>query len=131
MGRLEATEKIDMTWIDAFTYEGSVVIPYPGEWAVVPFPYDSGTAEALWPTTFFEARFDGNDLEVPAAEELPASDTTGHSRRIHCHRRPLAGRLTRPMLMTSRSRARLFPIRAFPEHNSVGQESLLRPSSWV
>ncbi len=23
-----------MIWTDAFTYEGSVVVPYPGEWGV-------------------------------------------------------------------------------------------------
>jgi len=49
---------IDLVRTEAFTYGGSVVIPHPGEWAIVPFPDASPPPPAeMYPTITFTASF--------------------------------------------------------------------------
>jgi len=67
---------IDLRRTEAFTYEGTVVIPYPGEWAIVAFPDASPPPPAeMYPTITFTASFavaESQSTEATAETPDPA-----------------------------------------------------------
>lgn len=74
---------IPLSWVEPFTYQGSVTIPYSGEWVVVPFPGSPGGPAELYPPAWFSAEnVESTGLGTPNPQPLVESPPVAESRPL-------------------------------------------------